>query len=193
MSEDREKDLQLEENIENKSKAKKENAVLEWAKSILIAVLLALLIKNFVVEPTKIQGNSMFGTLHNEDKVLVNKIIMKIKPLSRGDIIVMEYDSTHDYIKRIVGLPGEYIQLVDGKVYINGEIYEEPYISGDFTEAINGFEWKLGKNEYFVLGDNRTPGGSTDSRVFGPINLDKIKGVASFRFYPFDDRFGLIK
>lgn len=176
-----------------KKEEKKESAILEWVKSILIAVVLALLIKNFIIEPTKISGNSMLNTLHNNDRVIVNKLTMRFSPLKRGDIIVMKADENKDYIKRIVGLPGEYIQLIDGKVYINGKEYKEDYIYGDYTETINGFEWKLGHNEYFVLGDNRMPYGSTDSRTFGPISLDRIKGVASFRFYPFDGRFGLIK
>lgn len=182
------------EKIEKKvKKTKEDNVFFEWVKSIFIAVVLAILIKTFIAEPTKIEGNSMIQTLHDDDRVIINKIVMKFKPLKRKDIVVMKYDNNSDYIKRIVGLPGEYIQLIDGKVYINGKVYEEAYISGDYTQAINGFEWKLGKNEYFLMGDNRNPNGSTDSRVFGPVNLDRIKGVASFRFYPFDSRFGLIK
>lgn len=190
------KNEQNEQNEQIQKKVKKpkeENVLFEWVKAIFIAVVLALLIKVFVFEATKIEGNSMIQTLHDDDRLIINKIVMKFKPLERKDIVVMKYDDNSDYIKRIVGLPGEYIQLIDGKVYINGEIYDEPYISGDYTQAINGFEWKLGKNEYFLMGDNRNPNGSTDSRVFGPVNLDRIKGVASFRFYPFDSRFGLIK
>lgn len=177
---------------ESSEKQSKGSVILEWAKSILIAVVLALLIKTFIVEPTRIQGSSMNMTLKNDDRVIVNKIGMKFKALERGDIIVMKYDNTHDYIKRVIGLPGEYIQVIDGKVYINGKVYNEDYIYGESTQAINGSEWKLGKNEFFVMGDNRTPGGSTDSRVFGPIKLDQIKGVAVYRFYPFNSM-GVLK
>lgn len=177
-----------EESPKKKIKVEKEeSAIMEWAKSILVAVVLTLVIKTFILEPTRVQGTSMINTLHNNDRVIVNKIGMKIKPLKRGDVIVMKYDEGHDYIKRIIGMPGEYIQIIDGKVYLNGEELKEDYIHGDFTQAINGFEWKLAKNEYFVMGDNREPGGSTDSRVFGPVNIDRIKGVANIRFYPFDN------
>lgn len=171
----------------NEKHNKKENVILEWARSILIAVVLALLIKAFIVEPTRIQGTSMNLTLQDEDRVLVNKIGMKFRSLQRKDIVVMKYDNDHDYIKRIIGLPGDYIQIIDGKVYINGEEYQEDYIYGESTETINGNEWKLGKNEYFLMGDNRTPGGSTDSRVFGPVNIDRIKGYTNIRFYPFNN------
>lgn len=181
----------MSDNLEDLKNSKEENVLFEWIKAIFIAIILALLIKTFIMEPTKIEGSSMIQTLHDNDRVIINKIIMKFKPLERKDVVVMKYDDKSDYIKRVIGLPGEYIQLLDGKVYINGELYEEDYISGDYTQAINGFEWKLGDNEYFLMGDNRNPNGSTDSRVFGPVNLDRIKGVANFRFYPFDDRLGL--
>ncbi|MFM1525067.1 MULTISPECIES: signal peptidase I [Helcococcus] len=202
MSEDRRLELEdLENSEENKKindeekcekKEKKTNIIMEWARSILIAIVLAFLIKTFIFEPTRISGSSMLNTLHDNDRVLVNKITMKLSPIKRKDIIVMKFDENKDYIKRIIGLPGEYIQIIDGKVYINGKVYEEPYINEQYTETINGFEWKLGHNQYFVMGDNRLPNGSTDSRVFGPINLDRIKGVANFRFYPFNS-FGLLK
>lgn len=171
---------------ENDNEIKKENPIWEWTKAIVIAAILAILIKTFIVEPTRVQGTSMNHTLENDDRVILNKIVMKFRTLERGDIIVMKYDEEADYIKRIVGMPGEIIQIIDGKVYINGEIFEEDYIYGDYTDALNGFEWQLGEDEYFVMGDNRTPGGSTDSRIFGPIKLERIKGVANFRFYPFD-------
>ncbi|MFM1535612.1 signal peptidase I [Helcococcus ovis] len=176
----------------NEKKENKTSIIMEWARAILIAIILAFLIKTFIFEPTRISGSSMLNTLHDNDRVLVNKITMKFSPIKRKDIIVMKFDENKDYIKRIIGLPGEYIQIIDGKVYINGKVYEEPYINQQYTETINGFEWKLGHNQYFVMGDNRLPNGSTDSRVFGPIELDRIKGVANFRFYPFSG-FGLLK
>ena len=202
MSEDRRSELEDLENLEEnkkindeekyEKKEKKTNIIMEWARSILIAIILAFLIKTFIFEPTRISGSSMLNTLHDNDRVLVNKITMKLSPIKRKDIIVMKFDENKDYIKRIIGLPGEYIQIIDGKVYINGKVYEEPHINEKYTETINGFEWKLGHNQYFVMGDNRLPNGSTDSRVFGPIDLDRIKGVANFRFYPFNS-FVLLK
>lgn len=205
MTDDRRDEETLLENDENSNKLnkeerrkleqdepKKENVIWEWFKSIVIALLLAFIIKTFFYEPTRVQGTSMNHTLENEDRVIVDKISMKFRELKRGDIIVMEFDTSHDYIKRIVGLPGEIIQIIDGQVYINGNLFEEEYIYGDETGTINGFEWRLGEDEYFVMGDNRTPGGSTDSRVFGPVNIEKIRGVANFRFYPLDE-IGLLK
>lgn len=171
---------------------KKENALWEWIKAILIAVVIAFIIKTFLFQPTRVQGESMNKTLENDDRIIVNKVLMKFVPLKRGDIIVMEYDEDHDYIKRIVGMPGELVQIIDGDVYINGSKIQEPYAYGDYTGTLNGFEWKLGPDQYFVMGDNRQPGGSTDSRVFGPIDVEVIRGTVNFRYFPFEE-FGFIE
>lgn len=179
--------------VDNQQENKKEmSPALNWLISIVIAIAIAFFIKAYIFEPTRIEGNSMNMTLQTEDRVIVDKIGMKFREIKRGDIIVMEYDSDHDYIKRIIGLPGETIQIIDGKTYINGNLFNEPYAYGDYTDIMDGFEWHLQEDEYFVMGDNRQPGGSTDSRVFGPITLDRIQGVARFRFWPLHN-IGLIK
>lgn len=166
----------------------------DWIKSFLFAIVLALLIKAFVFEPTQVQGSSMLNTLKTGDRVIVNKIGLKFKPLERGNIIVLHFNPTNeDYIKRVIGLPGDVVQLIDGHFYINGEMLEEAYASTDFTHPINKTEWIIAENEYFVVGDNRAIGASKDSRDFGPVKLEDIKGVASLRFYPFGKSFGWLK
>lgn len=193
------KDIIDIENQEDKGKkGEKGNSFLttlwDWGKSFIIALVIALLIKAVIFEPTQVLGQSMENTLFTGDRVIVNKLTLRFNPIKRKDIIVMHYKPTkEDYIKRVIGLPGETVQLIDGSFYINGDKIEENYIKGDRTEANNGFEWKLGQDEYFVAGDNRLPGKSKDSRAFGPVKLDDILGVASFRFYPLGDSFGKLK
>lgn len=178
-------------NQEDEKNESKVLNILDWVKSFALALIIALLLKNFVVEPTQVLGASMQNTLHTGDRVLVNKIGLKLKPIERGNIVVMHYDETdEDFIKRVIGLPGEFVQLIDGSFYINGQLLEEPYVNSDFTYQTSGYEWLLAEDEYFLVGDNRQPGKSRDSREFGPVNLDHIKGVASFRFYPFGEAFG---
>lgn len=93
-------------------------------------------------------------------------------------------------IKRVIGLPGETVELIEGKYYIDGELLEEDYLDeGTITEPKIGTHWELGEDEYFVSGDNR--GNSSDSRNYGPLHKDEIKGKAIFRLFPFD-RFGKI-
>ena len=168
--------------------------VWEWVKSFVLALALAFLIKTFLFEPTQVQGTSMLDTLHSGDRVIVNKISLKFKELKRGDIIVMHYNpANEDYIKRVIGLPGETVQLIDGYFYIDGKKLTEDYIYGGYTYPVKDIEWTLGSGQYFVAGDNRNPGKSKDSRVFGPVEINDIKGVASLRFYPFGESFGWLK
>lgn len=179
----------MEEN-KNTKKDDIEMGAMDWVKAFIFAVILSLLIKNYVFEPTKVSGSSMEETLHDNDRLIVSKISLKFKELKRGDIVIMKYDEDDDYVKRIVGMPGEVVQVIDGGVYINGELFEEDYINTDYTENIVGFEWKLDADEYFLMGDNRLPGKSKDSRDFGPVKVDRIIGKAVFRFYPFGQAFG---
>lgn len=186
-------DKKIEDDTKNQRPTAWANAW-DWIKSLVIAVVLALLIREFVIEPTLVQGSSMEQTLSTGDRVLVNKIVLKVRPIERGDIVVMHFNpSDEDYIKRVIGLPGEQIQLIDGHFYINGEHLDEAYINGDYTHHLNQFEWALAEGEYFLVGDNRLPHMSRDSRDFGPVHIEDIKGVANFRFYPFGEDFGGLK
>lgn len=183
----------MENNLDNKINKKDNNSIIDWIKSFAIALAIAIIVKLFLFEPTEVSGSSMENTLHTGDRVIVNKIGLKFSPIERGDIVVMHFDMTNeDYIKRVVGLPGETVQLIDGSFYINGEVLEENYVNSDYTNPVNGFEWQLGEDEYFLAGDNRLPRKSKDSRDFGPVDLDHIKGVASFRFYPLGESFGFL-
>lgn len=166
----------------------------DWIKSFLFALVIALVVKAFIFEPTQVQGSSMEATLHTGDRVIVNKVSLKFNELKRGDIVVLHFNPTdEDYIKRVIGLPGDTIQLIDGFFYIDAKKLTESYAFGDYTYPINQNEWVLGEGEYFVVGDNRKPGASKDSRDFGPVNIKDIKGVATLRFYPFGESFGRLK
>ncbi|RVU55340.1 signal peptidase I [Anaerosphaera multitolerans] len=154
-------------------------------KIILIVLILTLFIRNFLFNVTIVNGSSMEPTLSN--KSLVFSIVPKKHFIKRGDIVILKAPDKKykKYIKRVIGLPNDEVQIKNGKVYINGDLYEENYISTDYTEAINGTYTILKENEYFVLGDNREPGKSEDSRYFGPIDKRNIKSVIIFRIYPF--------
>ena len=113
----------------------------------------------------------------------------------RGDVVVLEAPDTSnkDYIKRVIGVEGDKVEIIDGKVYVNEELLVEDYIEGDsYTHVYNENSWIVPKGEVFVLGDNREEGASKDSRYFGCVSIESIKGVTGFRYYPFDNRFGKI-
>lgn len=174
---------------EKKSKDTVAN-IMSWIKSTVIALIIALAIKNYVVTATAVSGNSMKDTLHNNDRLIVTKLGTRAELFKRGDIIILQspINEEEDFIKRIIGLPGDFIQIVNGEVYINGTRYKEDYTNVKYTNTPGGVsEWYVADDEVFVMGDNRAPGGSNDSRMFGPIKISTVRGIVLLRFYPFED------
>lgn len=162
---------------------------------IAFVLLLTFLVVRYVGQRTQVDGHSMENTLYDQDQLIVDKISYRFKDPQRFDIIVFpfQYKENTYYIKRIIGLPGETVQILDGDIYINGEVLEEDYGKETMVSsgrAIN--EIQLGEDEYFVLGDNRNH--SEDSRYeeVGNIKRSDIIGRAFIRIWPFS-RFGLLK
>ena len=179
---------------DNKKTAK--NEAIEWVKSILLAIVIAILIKTFIFNTTYVLGNSMYPTLHEKDRLFANKIPLYFSGPKRGEIVVLEAPdaSNKDYIKRVIGIEGDTVSIIDGKVYLNGKILEEDYIEEDaYTHIYNENYWEVPEGYAFVLGDNRDEGASKDSRYFGCVPIDSIKGITSFRYFPFNDRFGKLE
>ena len=169
--------------------------LLSWLIYIVIVVILSLGIITFIGQRTKVSGHSMETTLSDGDNLIVDKISYRFRDPERFEIIVFpfQYEEHTYYIKRIIGLPGETVQIKDGEVYINGELLGETYgkekmdYAGRASEPIT-----LGDDEYFVLGDNRN--NSKDSRYedVGNISRDRLIGRAFIRIWPLSD-FGLLK
>lgn len=181
---------------ENSDKKREKSEAMEWVKSILAAIAIALIIKSFVFNTTYVLGNSMYPTLHEKDRLFAIKVPLYFHGPERGDVIVLEAPDSpgKDYIKRVVGISGDKIQILEGKVYVNEELIDEDYLEGDeYTHTYQENIWIVPEGDVFVLGDNRAEGASKDSRYFGTISLDKVKGVTEFRYYPIDDRFGRIE
>ncbi len=181
--------------MEDNNKDENKNEIFEWIKSIGTAIIIAILIKTFVFNTTYVLGNSMYPTLHERDRLFAMKIPLYFHGPNRGDVVVLSApDNTEkDYIKRVIGVGGDIVEIIDGKVYVNNKILEEEYIHEDsYTGIYNESYWVVPQGQLFVLGDNREEGASKDSRLFGCIDIDTIKGVTDFRYFPFDDRFGTI-
>ena len=162
---------------------------------IVVIVCAAFLMINFFFDNTSITGHSMNNTLKNDDVMLVNKVAFKYRDPKRYDVIIFKPNigNVSDYYtKRIIGLPGETVQIVDGKVYIDGEVLKDDVIDEVIYNAGNAAKpIKLGYNEYFVLGDNRN--NSDDSRFsnVGFVKYEDIVGMPWFVVYPFSS-FGTI-
>lgn len=185
--------VENKKNIDKKTEEKSET--IEWIKSIATAVVIAILIKSFIFNTTYVLGNSMFPTLQEKDRLFANKVSLYFSNPSRGDIVVLEApdEVKKDYIKRVIGVEGDIVEIKDGQVYLNGDVLEEPYLDeGSYTHTYAETRWEIPEGNLFVLGDNRNPGASKDSRVFGYISTDSIKGITGFRYFPINDRFGIV-
>lgn len=155
----------------------------EVFETILLALVLFLAI-NFVSARVRVEFNSMYPNFHNGDYIIVNRLAYRWAEPQRGDVVVFPYpnDPDEDYIKRVIGLPGERIAIYAGKVYINGQALEEIYASEpirlDMSERI------VPPEHVYVIGDNRNA--SSDSREWGALPISDIIGKAVFRYFPFD-------
>lgn len=143
----------------------------------------------FILQPNQIRGASMEPTFYSGEYILTSKITYKFRPIQRGDVVVFQSPKNPDidYIKRIIGLPGDSLMIKEGKLYVNDVVIDELYISAKSTLWDNGYlkegiPIQIPKDEIFVMGDNRPR--SSDSREFGPVHIDTIIGQVFFRYFP---------
>jgi len=179
-----------------KGKESSTTELVEWIKSIVIAIAIAVFIKTFIFNSTYVLGNSMYPTLHAKDRLFAVRVPLYFRGPERGEIVVLEAPDSEnkDYIKRVIGIEGDKIEILGGKVYLNGELLKEDYIDeGAYTHTYHVDSWVVPKGEVFVLGDNREEGASKDSRFFGCVPVESLKGITGFRYFPLNKRFGKIK
>ena len=175
--------------VKEVNKEKKGNFFSEWVIPIAIALVIALLIKQFLIFKVYIPSGSMIPTLNEGDQLFVTRVY-NLDNLKRGDILVFDSDELNDVlIKRLIGLPGDKIKIVKGTVYVNGEKLEEDYVKN--SDDISG-EFEVPEGKYFFLGDNRAI--SYDARRWKNPYIDggDIKAKAQIRVYPFSD-FGFVR
>lgn len=160
---------------------------LEWIAIVAGALVVALVVKTFLIQAFFIPSLSMYDTLDKGDRVLVNKLSYRLHEIRRGDIIVFERpegvpdNGIKDLIKRVIGLPGETIEARDGRVFVDGKRIEEGYLANGVT-TVNLDRQTIPEDHVFVMGDNR--GNSEDSRVFGPISDELVVGRAFVLVWP---------
>ncbi|CDQ19759.1 signal peptidase I [Halobacillus karajensis] len=169
---------------------------LDWIKAFLIAGVLAIVVRVFLFAPVVVEGPSMLTTLHSGDHLIVSKLNYTLGSPERFDIVVFHATERKDYIKRVIGLPGDYIAYKDDQLYVNGKAVDEPFLE-ERKQQLNGnrpltedFKMEELPGEYqevpegylFVLGDNRN--NSTDSRMLGMIDQDQMVGEAVISYWP---------
>ena len=157
--------------------------IVSWVMTIVIAVALALFIRTFIFEPVRVDGSSMNYTLLDNEYMIVTKYDYWLGEPERFDVVICHYPGRGrtNFVKRLVGLPGDTVSMLNGPLYVTGESIDEPYITNHANYNMEAVT--LGENEYFVLGDNRSS--SNDSHIIGPLSRDQIKGHVRLVVFPF--------
>lgn len=170
---------------------------LDLVETLVIGISLFLVIYLFFMQPHQVSGLSMEPNLHNNDYVLTDKISYRTGDPKRGDVVVIHAPEAAncpsgtgcDFIKRLLGLPGDTVEVKDNTIYVNGSPLDETYIADDVTTVAGNYTRDrvvtLGPDQYFVVGDNRMH--SSDSRAWGPITKADIVGRAFLRYWPVED------
>ena len=155
-----------------------------WMRDLIIAVAIAGFIILFLYQPVKVEGNSMQPNLEDQERIFINKFVYRLEPIAHGDVVVFRYprDPSKSYIKRVVGVPGDRVRVSAGRVYLNGEMLREDYVSADESDLRSYLEVTVPAGAYYVMGDHRMM--SNDSREFGPVLERYIYGKAVFVYWP---------
>ena len=157
-----------------------------WTRDLAVALGLAIVIMIFLYQPVKVEGTSMNPLLSDQERIFINKFVYRFEPIERGDVVVFWYplDRSKSFIKRVVGLPGETIEIRAGDVYVNGRELPDQYVPASYLDGSNYGPRRIPQGDYFVMGDHRDS--SNDSRVFGPVPQRYIYGKAVFAYWPVD-------
>jgi signal peptidase I len=162
-----------------------------WVRDLAVAMSLALIIIVFLYQPVKVEGTSMAPLLSDQERIFINKFVYRFEPIERGDVVVFWYplDRSKSFIKRVVGLPGETIELRRGHLFLDSRELAEAYVPASFFDGSSYGPLQIPANSYFVMGDHRDS--SNDSRMFGAVSREFIYGKAVFAYWPVD-HFGSI-
>ncbi|MDQ0205256.1 signal peptidase I [Alkalicoccobacillus murimartini] len=163
--------------------------LLGWVKAIIIAIVLAVIIRTFLFTSYEVRGESMLPTAHEGELFIINKLNYQFSEPSHDDLIVFHATQNEDYIKRVIGLPGDTVRVESDVLYINDEAVDEPYLDevkpgpGTYTQDFD--EVTVPEGHVFVMGDNRPS--SLDSRRIGAVSEDQIVGKVDLRFWPLSE------
>jgi signal peptidase I len=163
-----------------------------WFRDVVFALATAIFIVVFVVQPVKVEGTSMQPRLVDQERIFVNRFIYRFSDIQRGDVVVFWYprDTAKSFIKRVVGIPGDTVEIKHGFVNVNGERINEPYLKPEFQDSESFRKVIIPPDHYFVLGDHRNS--SNDSRNWGFVPRELIYGKAIFSYWPVS-RIGLVE
>ena len=163
-----------------------------WIRDLVISLGIAGVVIVFLYQPVKVEGTSMMPRLTDQERIFINKFVYRLEPIQRGDVVVFRYplDPAKSYIKRVIALPGETVQMVVGEVFVNGRKLTEPYVLSIYRDRQSHPPIVVPPDEFYVLGDHRNS--SNDSRLWGTVERKYIYGKAVFVYWPIE-RFGFVE
>jgi signal peptidase I len=157
-----------------------------WLRELIVALIVAAAIILFVYQPVKVEGTSMMPGLVDSERIFINKFVYRLgmAGVQRGDTVVFLFpqDPRRSYIKRVIGAPGDTIEIREGQVWLNGSELREPYVPDEYRDPSNMAPIRIPPGHYFVMGDHRSA--SNDSRTWGPLPVQAIYGKAVFVYWP---------
>ena len=167
--------------------------LVSWIRDMALSVVIAIVVILFLYQPVKVEGTSMMPALVDQERIFINKFIYRFGfgEIERGDMVVFWFpgDPSKSYIKRVVGLPNDVVEIREGVVHVNGEALEEHYVPSEYRDRQSRPSLKVPAEQYFVLGDHRSS--SNDSRAWGPVHRRHIYGKAVFVYWPIE-KMGLL-
>ena len=161
---------------------------ISWIRDLALSVLIAVVLIVFIYQPVKVEGTSMMPALRDQERIFINKFTYRfgIGNVQRGDTVVFWFpmDISKSYIKRVIGLPGDVVEIDRGAVIVNGKLLAEDYVPEEYRDYQSRPPARMGPDEYYVLGDHRSS--SNDSRAWGSVPRQNIYGKAVFVYWPLD-------
>lgn len=163
-----------------------------WLRDIFISLAIAAIVIVFLYQPVKVEGTSMLPWLVDQERIFVNKFVYHYEDVGRGDVVVFRFplDPSKSYIKRVVGLPGDQVEISAGQLMVNRTVVEEPYLLEEFSDRSSHPPIEVPEDQFYVLGDHRST--SNDSRTWGTVPRAYVTGKAVFAYWP-PDRFGVLR
>jgi len=157
-----------------------------WLRDLTLSVLIALVVILFLYQPVRVEGTSMMPNLQDQERLFINKFVYKLGlgEVDRFDTVVFWFpgDPSKSYIKRVIGMPGDVVEVRSGFVFLNGKLLDEPYVPPEYRDQMSTAPLKVPPGHYYVLGDHRSS--SNDSRNWGPVAREAIYGKAVFAYWP---------
>jgi signal peptidase I len=163
-----------------------------WFRDLMLSVTIALFVILFLYQPVRVEGTSMMPSLDDQERIFINKFVYRLTEIERGDMVVFwcPGDPTKSYIKRVIGLPGDSVEIRSGAIRVNGVLLDETYVPSEYRDQQSFPAAVVPPDHYFVLGDHRSS--SNDSRNWGPVPRPSIYGKAVFGYWPLD-KLGILR